>query len=95
VSRPRAQAGVRVDFTPAGNPVKHGGAGTAYTHYGCRCGPCTDANTARAHRRALERRDESPPPEAHGKRSTYNNWACRCVPCCEANAAENAADRAT
>lgn len=88
MSRSRPVAGVRVDFTPAGNPVNHGGAGTAYSHYGCRCDECTDANTARAHRRSLERRGETPPPESHGKASTYNNWSCRCDPCSVAKAAE-------
>lgn len=78
--------GVRVDFTPAGNPVNHGGSGTAYANYGCRCDECTDANTARVLRRRLERKAEDVPPQLHGKASTYTNWGCTCEPCTAANA---------
>jgi hypothetical protein len=75
-----------VEFTPAGNPVHHGGSGSSYTNYGCRCDECTEANTARAHRRHLQRRGEQPPADAHGQLSTYVNWWCRCPGCREAAA---------
>jgi hypothetical protein len=78
-------AGVRVEFTPAGNPVKHGGAGTAYANYGCRCDECTAANAARVARRRAERATEEPPADAHGNASTYTNWRCRCDECTAAN----------
>lgn len=66
----------------------HGLVGT-YVH-GCRCAPCTQANTdyrrAERHRRA-ERIQEDPTLAPHGRVTTYTNWGCRCAPCSEANAA--------
>jgi len=47
----------RVDFTPSGKSVTHGGSGTAYAHYGCRCDECTVANTARSMRRRARDRE--------------------------------------
>lgn len=81
--------GVRVDFTKTGKPVTHGGAGAAYSHYGCRCGECTEANARRAKRRWLERRVEAMPEQPHGQYSTYVNWSCRCVECTEAGRLAN------
>lgn len=54
---------------------------------GCRCVPCTDANTERlreAKRLRVDRfrRGEIEPP--HGVKSTYTNYDCRCDPCREA-----------
>jgi hypothetical protein len=82
----------RVDVTPAGNPVQHGGTGAAYSNYGCRCVECTEANRARAERRRAQRKREGPAKDAHGTLSTYANWSCRCVWCRRA-AAVAAADR--
>jgi hypothetical protein len=70
-----------VDVTPAGNTVSHGGKGSAYSNYGCRCDECTEANRVRAERRRAERKGEGPPRDAHGSRSTYSNWSCRCGKC--------------
>jgi hypothetical protein len=70
-----------VDVTPAGNTVRHGGTGSAYSNYGCRCVECTEANRARAERRRAERKSEGAPGHAHGSRSTYSNWSCRCGRC--------------
>lgn len=64
--------------------IKHGGAGTAYAHYKCRCAECREANTARC-RRARQARATKPVPESvkHGA-SCYVNWSCRCDVCREA-----------
>ena len=79
-----------VIFSPAGNPVSHGGSGSGYTNYGCRCEDCTEANTARMHRRRLERKGKKPPSDAHGQLSTYVNWWCRCPACRRAASAARA-----
>jgi hypothetical protein len=75
----------RVDFTPTGKPVTHGGPGTAYVHYGCRCDECREANTRRKLRadrnRWLRMTIGESEPSKHGKVSTYTNWGCRCEPC--------------
>lgn len=73
-------------LTPAGNPVRHGGSGSAYANYGCRCVPCTEANRVRVVRRRAERSADDP-GVAHGTRGGYINWGCRCVPCTRANSA--------
>lgn len=70
--------------TPAGNPVRHGGSGSAYANYGCRCEPCTEANRVRVARRRAERSADAP-GVVHGSRSTYLNWGCRCESCTQAN----------
>ena len=81
--------GIKVDFTPAGGLVKHGGSGTAYANYGCRCEECQEANTERTKRRRRERVTEEPPADSHGKPSTYSNWGCKCVECVAAGAVHN------
>lgn len=78
-----------VNFTPSGKPVKHGGSGTAYANYGCRCAECKLANSDRARRRRQERVTEEPPELAHGKYSTYSNWGCRCDACTQAGSDHN------
>lgn len=72
----------RVDFTPSGKPVTHGGSGNAYSNYGCRCDECKKANRDRVNRRRAER--DSNEALVHGKATTYSNWRCRCEPCSEA-----------
>ena len=62
--------------------VSHGEQSGYYA--GCRCEPCTAANTdrirkARADRHERMRRDPSVAP--HGTASTYQNWGCRCADC--------------
>ncbi len=85
----------RVDVTPAGNPVQHGGTGSAYSNYGCRCEECTEANRTRAERRRAQRKREGPAKDAHGTLSTYNNWSCRCVWCRRAAAVATAVRRSS
>lgn len=85
----------RVDLTPAGTLISHGGTGSAYSNYGCRCIECTEANRARAERRRTERKRQGPPKDAHGSSSTYSNWSCRCVWCRRAAAHAAALNRAT
>lgn len=83
--RKRAQPGEKVDYTPGGKPVTHGGSGNAYSNYGCRCRECMDANTDRYERRRAQRRIEleegRAPDLEHGTDSTYTNWGCQCKPC--------------
>lgn len=45
---------------------------------GCRCAPCTAANTAKAREARARRKGKQPP--THGY-SAYNNWNCRCEVC--------------
>jgi len=73
---------------------QHGSRST-YINYGCRCDPCTKANSAAcrewAHRQMARRelidgRLVAPLPDAqHGKQPTYTNHGCRCEPCTAAN----------
>lgn len=73
-----------VEFTPSGKRVTHGGSGTGYSAYGCRCAECKAANTRRARERYLKRKT-SEITAAHGLKSTYDNWGCRCQECKEAH----------
>jgi hypothetical protein len=78
------------------NPTtrEHGDANT-YIKQGCRCGPCTAANTERARhdrntrmarRRLVDGVMVAPvPPHRHGNGNTYTNWGCRCKPCTRAH----------
>lgn len=75
-----ATEGFKVLVNPrTGEPITHGGSGTSYEHFGCRCFECREANSKRAHRRRKERKSEKKP--VHGKASTYINWECRCYKC--------------
>lgn len=52
---------------------------------GCRCLPCTDANTTYLAKRKRQRKAEAaanglPDSVVHGY-STYANWGCRCGVC--------------
>jgi len=81
----RKTYGEPVKYTPGGKTVTHGGSGNAYANYGCRCEPCTEANTARNERRRAERyettrTDGLPENIPHGA-SAYANWGCRCDVC--------------
>jgi hypothetical protein len=63
----------------------HGLASTYNT--GCRCTPCTDANTERARQvrnDMTERRLRNPAAVPHGL-SGYTNWQCRCDICAAAH----------
>ncbi len=73
-----------VKYTPSGKLVTHGGAGTAYASYGCRCDECTAANTVRIERRRRER-DSREGQFQHGSTGGYRNWGCRCGECTKAN----------
>lgn len=73
-----------VYMTPAGNPVNHGGSGSAYTNYGCRCQACTEAHNRRVERRRRERHVEVATGNATGFKhgvGGYSNWGCRCDVC--------------
>ena len=63
--------------------MNHGGDGTAYSNYGCRCDECTEANRVRTARRRNERRAEAKDPDdpRHGMYSFYANHGCRCDKC--------------
>lgn len=66
----------------------HGKAST-YRNTGCRCKPCTDANTERARRgraERVERAKTNPEIVPHGA-GGYRNWGCRCQVCTDANTA--------
>lgn len=54
---------------------------------GCRCGPCTAANTR--YFNARRQRGQVPPGGAHGA-SGYDNYGCRCLACTYAKQVENA-----
>lgn len=78
---------------------EHGGSGSGYSK-GCRCLPCSVANSDRLRRRRKERLDarimvegrwfqpDEKVVDKHGTRAVYVNWGCRCLPCTEANSAE-------
>lgn len=62
----------------------HGRAST-YGRYGCRCAPCTKANTRActvAAQRRFKRRDTA--TFEHGE-GGYRNWGCRCDVCTAGN----------
>lgn len=74
-----------VTHTPAGTVVIHGGSGTGYRSYGCRCRACKEANRYRADNDRKKRMERGiPETVAHGKATTYGNWGCRCDPCTDA-----------
>lgn len=63
------------------------GQRSTYTH-GCRCGPCTEANSVFQAER--QRGGQVPPGGEHGL-SGYNNYGCRCLICTKAKQDANAA----
>ncbi len=72
---------------PYGDP-RHGGTGTGYVYYQCRCPECVSAWTQRrADRRTFKanRLASDPTLAPHGVANTYTNWGCRCAPCTAAN----------
>ena len=74
--------------------VTHGRPGT-YVH-GCRCPPCTEANTARQRKVKLAlaaRAAVGDPAVPHGL-GGYGNWGCRCPVCTQAQSDTNARGRA-
>ena len=75
-----------IEFKPSGKLVVHGGSGTGYSNYGCRCEECTIANNKRVRRRIEERTGMLVKGGKHGKAATYSNWGCRCAECCAAHA---------
>lgn len=69
-------------YTTTGRPVTHGTRG-AYTNWGCRCKPCTEANTSICTEAKKSRTAGQAIPGfiKHGTFSTYSNWGCRCEGC--------------
>lgn len=68
--------------------VQHGTIST-YRNWGCRCKPCSHANTlaiAAARKVYRERLQADFYVVTHGLNSTYVNWGCRCRPCTDAHA---------
>jgi len=59
--------------------VRTHGLRSTYAH-GCRCDPCTEANSA--YQTARSRRGEVPPGGLHGL-SGFINYGCRCAVCTE------------
>lgn len=78
------------------NPLVSHGFESTYINWGCRCTPCTAANSrAQADHRERRRRQGRRVlidgrwtcvvyGVEHGHYSTYLNWSCRCVPCTDA-----------
>ena len=70
---------------------------TAQYAHGCRCEPCTKANTLRQRGQQSTRRERTAanggiaPVAKHGS-ATGTNWGCRCDTCVSAVAAKNRAD---
>lgn len=72
----------------ATNAPEHGVV-WVYLAYGCRCEPCTEANTtyiaeSRATKYANREKVDGVwiyPPGPHGSASTYVARGCRCAPC--------------
>lgn len=67
-----------------------------YTNHGCKCRPCTDANTVEVRRQRAERAARLAAGEVtvpHGRDSTYTNWGCHCRECTAAHTATRNADR--
>lgn len=63
----------------------HGGSGSGYSNYGCRCEACVLAHRARVRRRREERKAEGVAAFVQHGLSAYTNWGCRCFTCTEAN----------
>lgn len=61
----------------------HGGSGSGYANYGCRCEPCTTAHRLRVRRRREERKAKGVPEGVQHGVSAYINWCCRCPVCTE------------
>ncbi len=61
----------------------HGGSGSGYRNYGCRCDLCRAAH-ARSIKRGRENariRASMPEDTQHGIEATYDRWCCRCPLC--------------
>jgi hypothetical protein len=69
--------------------VAHGKLST-YQYLGCRCDPCTAANTAAVLR--WRRTRTTIPPHVHGTYNGYTNWRCRCDECRAAGSKANRAN---
>lgn len=63
-----------------------------YSHFGCRCDECREANTEVGRRFRERRLATDTPDRLHGTVNAYRNYGCRCEPCREAGAASNAAN---
>lgn len=61
---------------------------------GCRCIPCTAANTIHQREMAARRSEREIPQDRHGTASCYTNYRCRCPECCAANSDYQAKYRA-
>jgi len=79
-------------------PIPHG-TRNGYSHYGCRCDECSEANSEwrkaqRARWRAAGCAPGKAPPRStavpHGTISGYTYWNCRCEPCARAMRADTA-----
>jgi len=70
----------------SGVAVYEHGKTHAYKVHGCRCGPCTAANTECQRRYVKRLRTRNVPAGGHGTVNGYRNYGCRCVACCEASA---------
>lgn len=82
----------------AANPnVAPHGVKNTYREWGCRCTPCTDANSEALLASRLDRAARlaaDPGLQPHGIERTYVNWGCRCRPCTDAHAHARAQRRA-
>jgi len=77
------------------------GESSIYKNWGCRCTPCTLANTAaekdlrrRRWDRTMRNGGIAPGARAHGRPCTYWNWGCQCAPCLNAAAHARSGQRA-
>lgn len=85
----------KVILTPSGNLVTHGGSGSGYSNYGCRCEECCVANSKRKRELDLERQkaaDGMPSEVVHGLQG-YVRWKCRCKVCKAAKARSRKANK--
>lgn len=81
-------------MTEVGDAWEHGTL-SGYQYHGCRCDPCTAANTLAVTTAKLKRIERAriegiPDHVQHGIPSTYENWNCRCSPCVDAKSVRNA-----
>ena len=98
ISPQQSQRRARAARLAADPGLQPHGVKNTYREWGCRCEPCTQANSAAllaASQDRAARLAANPALRPHGVELTYVSWGCRCRPCRRAHADARAKRRRT